>query len=146
MGGRHNFCCKYTNASFTKSPVHQAHEQNKMNNILIVDDEEELCELLSMFLTKQGYTVQVAHTIAQCKAKVSNNNFDLVFMDNNLPDGMGWDYAPRLVEEHPQTYIALISAYKPTQVKMPAGAKYSIIEKPLKFSKISEELKHIFHP
>jgi len=145
VGGRHNFCSNYTNTSFTKSPAHQAYEQNTMNNILIVDDEEELCELLSMFLTKQGYNVQIAHTIAQCKAKVSNNSFDMVFMDNNLPDGMGWDYAPHIVEESPQTYIALISAYKPTQLKMPAGARYSIIEKPLKFSKISEELKLIFN-
>lgn len=115
-----------------------------MNKILIVDDEVDLCELLSMFLSKQNYKVDVAHTLSECETLIDKQTYDVVFMDNNLPDGMGWEYAPRIIEKNPHTFVTLISAYNPTEVKMPQGARYSIIEKPLKFSKISEELKQIF--
>lgn len=119
-----------------------------MNNItkkkiLIVDDEIELCKLLENFLIKKNYEVSISHTLDRCRQLIKEHTFDFVFLDNNLPDGIGWEIAPLIVENSPNTFIAFISAYNPIKFGLPEFAKYKIIEKPLRFSEIEKDLDTI---
>ena len=38
---------------------------------------------------------------------------DILFLDNNLPDGIGWEKAAGLIEQYPGLQVHLISAYQP---------------------------------
>ena len=62
-----------------------------MNRILIIDDDEELCELVSEYLTGEGFETTAVHTGKIGLEKVSAENFDLVTLDVMLPEMNGFD-------------------------------------------------------
>jgi two-component SAPR family response regulator len=64
---------------------------------------------------------------------------DILFLDNNLPDGVGWDSAPLFAEKMPGIYIVLISAFHPSTPPMPADASFRIIEKPITLADLNEQ-------
>jgi len=57
--------------------------------ILIVDDEKDLLELLSMNLGAEGYIITTAEDAAQALAAIRTNRPDLVLLDIMLPDTSG---------------------------------------------------------
>jgi CheY-like chemotaxis protein len=59
-------------------------------NVLVVDDEINLCRILGAKLTKSGYSVVAVHDGAQAVEKVRESDFDLVLLDLILPkkDGL----------------------------------------------------------
>lgn len=61
----------------------------KKNKILVVDDSQDLCELLSMALTDAGYLVKALYCGGQVVKEVLKNPPDLVLLDVSLPDADG---------------------------------------------------------
>jgi len=61
--------------------------------ILIVDDSPELGESLQLYLSRQGFEVDVAHTGAEARPLIDNRQADLILLDVNLPDESGFDIA-----------------------------------------------------
>lgn len=62
-----------------------------MNRILIIDDDEELCELVSEFLTVEGFSVAAVHDGADGLQRAVSDEFDLVTLDVMLPGMNGFD-------------------------------------------------------
>lgn len=60
-------------------------------NILIVEDEKSLVLEVYEFLTKEGFTVENAHTKRSAEEKILVNNYDFILLDLGLPDGDGFD-------------------------------------------------------
>ncbi len=58
--------------------------------ILVVDDEKNICDLLRMYLEKEGYTVVMAHNGLDAVHMFSTENPDLVLLDIMLPQLDGW--------------------------------------------------------
>ncbi len=58
--------------------------------ILVVDDEKNICDLLRMYLEKEGYTVVMAHTGVDAVNMFNIENPDLVLLDVMLPELDGW--------------------------------------------------------
>ena len=58
-------------------------------NILLVEDDEFLSDQVSMLLKKERYICDVALRISQAKELYEANNYQLILMDWNLPDGSG---------------------------------------------------------
>lgn len=58
--------------------------------ILVVDDDKNICELLRMYLEKEGYTVTMVHNGADAVSVFSSENPDLVLLDIMLPQLDGW--------------------------------------------------------
>ncbi len=65
-----------------------------MSKILIIDDEEMMCELLSRVVDRLGHESAWAHTFAQGHQRVAAEPFDVVLLDVGLPDGNGLDLLP----------------------------------------------------
>lgn len=67
-------------------------------NILIVDDEEKICELLKVFLGTMGQfnSIVVANNTVQAMQKFQNQRFDLVILDHVLPGKLGIEFAESL--------------------------------------------------
>jgi len=107
--------------------------------ILIVDDETDLCLLLKDYFARKNYDVAVTHTLEEGKELLYNFKPSILFLDNNLPDGTGWSFAPTAAAEYPDTYIVLISAFHPTLPVMPEGSKYRMIEKPISLSDLDKQ-------
>ncbi len=64
---------------------------HKTANILIIDDDEMFCQLLSSALAADGYSISCVHRLEEGIRRVSGDSFDVVFLDVRLPDGNGLD-------------------------------------------------------
>lgn len=71
---------------------------SKGRRILIVDDEEDLCEILQYNLGNAGYITEVAHS-AEEAVKRQINNFDLILLDVMMGAMSGFRFADKLRNE-----------------------------------------------
>ena len=62
-----------------------------MNRILIIDDDEELCELVSEYLTVEGFETTAVHDGETGLQKALSGEYDLVTLDVMLPKKNGLD-------------------------------------------------------
>ncbi len=72
--------------------------EEKGKRILIVDDEEDLCEILQYNLNNEGYLTEIAHS-AEEALKRSLFNFDLVLLDVMMGPMSGFKFADKLRKE-----------------------------------------------
>jgi DNA-binding NtrC family response regulator len=106
--------------------------------ILIVDDEEDLCLLMKIYFTRKQYEVSIANTLQEGLSKLESLHPDVLFLDNNLPDGLGWEHAPEILEKHPQLELHLISAFHPNIPQNVDRARLRIMEKPFTQQQLNE--------
>lgn len=78
--------------------------------IVIIDDEPDLCFLLSGMLSSYGYHVSYFHTLKSGLEGTKTNQPDWVIIDNNLPDGLGWDSADEILGMDEKIHLLKISA------------------------------------
>ena len=62
-----------------------------MNRILIIDDDEELCELVAEYLTVEGFETEAVHDGESGLQRALSNEFDLITLDVMLPNKNGFD-------------------------------------------------------
>ena len=77
--------------------------------ILIVDDDSNICELLRMYLQKDGFDTAIASDGEQAVELAAQYNPDLILLDINLGDGSGFDVC-KVVREKYKLPILFISA------------------------------------
>jgi len=75
--------------------------------ILIVDDDERLCRILSRYLVKEGYTVRVATNGDEMRSRLAGERPDLVILDLMLPDEDGLSLARELRAESDVAIVML---------------------------------------
>ncbi len=110
--------------------------------ILIIEDEIDLCLLLKDYFLRKNYEVMVSHTLNEGKALLVSGMPNILFLDNNLPDGTGWSAAPAIAKDFPNLFIVLISAFHPSMPQMPPNAKYSALEKPISFTDLDKQFSN----
>jgi DNA-binding NtrC family response regulator len=113
----------------------------KRSKVLIIDDEVDLCLLMKTFFVKKEYEVFIEHTLASGLREIDKIKPDLVFLDNNLPDGLGWEQAPVIMDKFPQLQLHLISAYHPNLPNIRITPNVKIWEKPLSLKAIEAFLQ-----
>ena len=104
----------------------------KVKNILIVDDEKDLCLLLSDILASRGYNVASANTKREAIACLKRETPDLAFLDLKLSDGDGLRVLSKIKDINPQTIVNIISAYGSPEIKEEAKRMgvHTFIDKP----------------
>jgi two-component system phosphate regulon response regulator OmpR len=65
-------------------------------HLLVVDDDRRIRDLLSRFLSGEGYRVTTAETAADARAKLNGLSFDLLVLDVMMPGENGFDFAKSL--------------------------------------------------
>jgi CheY-like chemotaxis protein len=73
-------------------------------NILIVEDNQVLCDVLVRNLRARGHMVSVAHDVAGALDTLKACDIDLILLDINLPDQTGWDLL-RAVNDSPEIHL-----------------------------------------
>lgn len=67
-----------------------------MNKVLIIDDDEELCELVSEYLTVEGFETDVVHDGASGLNAARSGQYDLAILDVMLPKMNGFEVLKNL--------------------------------------------------
>ncbi len=110
-----------------------------MKNILIVDDEESMCDFLSILLEKEGYSVTASTSAtAALKMILQGQPVDMVVTDLMMPDMTGIELLKRLKDYDSKIIVIMITAYATTENAIEAmklGA-YDYLTKPFKVDEI----------
>ncbi len=116
-------------------------------NILIVDDQKNVAFILATSLSKKiNYHVETAHTGRTTLEKCSQQFYDLVVADYQLPDMTGIDISKKLKEISPKTKIVLITALSANMIDDSIEQEniYYFLEKPFPLKKFTDVIEGAF--
>lgn len=111
-----------------------------MKKILVVDDDIDICALLSRFLSKNNFEVATAHSGKKALEILKLNTFDVVLSDFRLGDMDGFEVLAKTRELNPEARVIIITGYSDIKIAVnliKAGA-YDYVIKPL----LPDEIVH----
>jgi two-component system NtrC family response regulator len=82
-----------------------------MARILIIDDDELICQSLSLVARQKGYEATSTYTLGEGLKKATSEPFDVIFLDVNMPDGNGLDFLSKLPKLPASPEIIIITGY-----------------------------------
>lgn len=71
-----------------------------MNKVMIIDDEQQICDLIATYLEKSGYNALSATSCSEAKEIISEMIPDLIILDIMLPDQSGIEFCMELRRTH----------------------------------------------
>jgi two-component system response regulator PilR (NtrC family) len=101
--------------------------------VLIVDDEPDLLELVSLTLSRMHLQTRTALNLATARQLLQTHHFDLCLTDMRLPDGNGLDLVAYIEKHHASLPVAVITAHGNVESAVRAlklGA-FDFVSKPL---------------
>lgn len=106
--------------------------------ILVIDDEESICQILAVILSKESYLVDTVTTAAQAIEMISEKDFDLVLCDIRMPDMDGIELLKMLKEEHSSLMVIMMTAFGTLEnaVEAMREGAYDYLSKPIKAKEI----------
>jgi len=99
--------------------------------ILIIDDEQSMCEMLAILLKKEGLEVATAGSRAEAAERLRRGPVDLVLTDVQLPDGDGLEILRHVKSASPETAVVVMTAYGTAEMAVAArklGAEAYILK------------------
>ena len=86
-------------------------EKIKILKVLIIDDEIDICYLLSGILRQKKLKTSYVNSLTDAQIALKNDPPSLIFLDNHLPDGFGLDFIHYVKNNYPHTKIIMITAH-----------------------------------
>jgi len=113
------------------------------SEILIVDDEPDVCWALGYLLSKSGFVVRMAQNGQEALLLFSIGHFPVVFLDAKLPDVEGLELAQQIRRIDPEVHIVLLSGYfsgddQPVRDAQAKGLVQHFIGKPFRHEEVIE--------
>lgn len=101
--------------------------------VLVVDDEPDICELLSITLQRMELNPRTANTLAAAQRLLKTEPFDLCLTDMQLPDGDGLELVEWMQQYTPSVPVAVITAHgnMETAVRALKVGAFDFVSKPL---------------
>jgi two-component system phosphate regulon response regulator OmpR len=78
-------------------------------HLLVVDDDRRIRDLLSRFLSTEGYRISTADSAAMARAKLESLSFDLLILDVMMPGETGFEFAKH-IREYSSVPILMLTA------------------------------------
>jgi two-component system response regulator PilR (NtrC family) len=106
---------------------------NSKQTVLVVDDERDIRELLSITLGRMDLNVDAAANVSEAKRMLGEQHYDLCFTDMRLPDGTGQEVIELIARQYPDTPVAMITAYGNVEAAVEAlkAGAFDFVTKPV---------------
>ena len=117
----------------------------KSAKLLLVEDDTSLATTLKERLSKEGYSICWANSLAKARAELKTTNPNLIILDVGLPDGSGFDLAKELHEKNANIPFLFLTALAgaPERLKgFELGAE-EFIPKPFHLKELLLRVKHV---
>ncbi|MFZ2445005.1 MAG: sigma-54 dependent transcriptional regulator [Syntrophobacteraceae bacterium] len=88
--------------------------------IMIVDDEETICESLQAWFVNDGYYVETANSGADALVRLKDRFFDIYVVDIKMPGMDGIEFLSRLKERQPDAVVIMMTAHGTIQTAVEA--------------------------
>lgn len=109
-----------------------------MKPVLIIDDEKEICDSISMILEYEGYAVDSTTSATEGLKKFSEQDFSAVLLDIQMPEMNGFEVLKKIKEIKPSASVIIISAHGSVEnaVKATRLGAFDFLEKPIDRDKL----------
>ena len=113
-------------------------------NVLVVDDDVELCELLTLRLAGAGYAVVVEHGAASALAYLAQSRADCVILDLRLTDGDGLEVLDGIKKRSPDVPVIMLTAHGTIESAVEAMRRgaYGFVTKPFQNHDLLQKVAH----
>lgn len=117
-----------------------------MKRILIVEDDTLLNKTLAYNLASDGYEVTTAFNAKTAETQLTMNEYDLVLLDINLPDGSGFDLCKHIKPDYPDTLVIFLTAndQESSQIRGYEMGAVDYITKPFSIVALQKKVKAMF--
>jgi len=129
----------------------QQSEAGKQLEILIVDDEKSIREMQLQFLEKilrglRAYSVELANNGAEAVDKIGLKKglYDLVLLDNRMPDMSGIEVYSYIKREHPEQAGKVVFVTATSYDLTDAGINAAFLTKPFSYASFAGFIKDFF--
>ena len=89
-------------------------------NILVIDDDEEICSLFKDALEESGFAVTTVNNSSKGLELVKDQDYSLVFLDLKMPGMDGAELFRRIKEAKPNLPVTIITGYPDSDLMMRA--------------------------
>ena len=114
--------------------------------VLIVDDELDICYLLSSMLKQRSFKTGFVNSLSDAVIALQTDTPSLLFLDNHLPDGFGLDFIPFVKKNSPEIKILMITAHDGAVERKKAydGGVDLFVAKPLNRKLINDAIDKLY--
>lgn len=111
------------------------------NNAFVADDEEDIREFLKKILQRRGYSVMVSSEGNEARDILSRREFDLIFLDYEIPGANGFELVTVAREKNPEATIIVFTGHQAIDGRIAddLGAN-AFLQKPLSIKMIEDIL------
>lgn len=112
--------------------------RRQLQQVLIVDDEPDLCELLAITLQRMEIPSVAVHSLAAARSALAEGLFTCCLTDLRLPDGDGLELVTWIQERHPGLPVAVITAHGNVEsaVRALKSGAFDYLSKPLDLAEL----------
>lgn len=123
-------------------------ETSSICKVLIVDDELDICYLLSGMLKQRNFRTGFVNSLSDAVVALQTDTPSILFLDNHLPDGFGLDFIPYVKKNYPQTKVIMITAHDSAAERNTAyrGGVDLFVAKPLNRKLIDDAIDKLWSP
>lgn len=121
------------NPSFPADTARPTARGRRSPRVLVVDDEADLRELLELTLVGMGLDVDCAADLGQARQLLASSRYALCLTDMRLPDGDGLSLVSEIGAAHPETPVAVITAFGSAETAVAAlkAGAFDYLPKPV---------------
>lgn len=118
---------------------------DKKMSIMVVDDEEIICESLYHWFKKYGHVVETASSAFEALEKLEKYPYQLLFVDIKMPGMDGIELLEKIKQTYPDTIVVIITAYGSIEsaVKAMRIGAHDYLLKPFKPDQLSLVMERI---
>ena len=91
-----------------------------METILVVDDDVTFTQILKIFLSKNGYSVDVAHNVTDAARILDKGTYHLYLFDYRLPDGTGLDIMSAATNKNRKAPAIIMTSFNDVRTSVQA--------------------------
>jgi two-component system, OmpR family, response regulator len=119
---------------------------SETNKVLIVDDELDICYLLSGLLKQRNFLTGFVNNLSDAAVALKTDRPSVLFLDNHLPDGFGLDFIPFVKKNYPEIKVVMITAHDGSTERKQAyeGGVDLFVAKPLNRKSIDDAIDKLF--
>ena len=119
---------------------------DKTKSILVVDDEKDICDLLSLELEDQGFKFYIAHSVTDAVRILKNSSVDLVITDIRMPQKSGIELLKLLRQDQQQLPVVFMTGFSDISETdaLDMGAS-AVVAKPFEMSEMVQVCANILN-
>ncbi len=100
---------------------------------LLLDDDVGFTSMLAKIVSEEGGRPVPCHTVSAAREQLAEHQFDLVILDNGLPDGSGYEFYSHVLRRSPASVVAMVTGAPELSqaVELTRNGLFDYLTKPL---------------